>query len=215
MRSRRVVWGGLKFLVRDSPIFFILWIGVAIAWEDFGSSAAAAVTVQAAVLTLRWHCVLVVFGSERVRVVSRLWSCSFAPSELAGVGLVSVYTWSGSRPGAVLLYLRDGTAVPVVATARSGYGMHRDAVRVAALYDVPVVVRGPRHAIDEEIEVVSTGRRVGRGKRIYLAYLERAKSPEEVGIEFPVGLRRGRLKPTSLGMDPDSSYCEPELSTWL
>lgn len=215
MRSRRVVWGGLKFLVRDSPIFFILWLGVAIAWEDYGSSAAVAVTVLAAVLTLRWLCVLVVFGSERVRVVSRLWSCSFAPSELAGVGSIGVDTWSSSVPSAVLLYLRDGTAVPVIASADSGYGVNRAAMKVADLYDVPVVVRGPRHAIDEEIAVVSTGRRVGRGKRIYLAYLERAKSPEEVGIEFPVGIRRGRLQPKSLGMDPDSSYREPDLSTWL
>jgi hypothetical protein len=191
--------------------FLPLWLGVAIAWEEYRSLAAAGATAVVAVLTIRWLCVAVFFGPRRVRVVNRLWVCSVPVADIRAVGSIGVYTWTRAAPSAVLLYLRDGPAVPVVATARSFYGPVGIAMRLADLYDVPVVVRAPRSAIDAAIESERAGRSGGRWRRAHRAYLERAKSPEEVGIEFPVELRRGLLKPTSLGMAPDSSYREPEL----
>jgi hypothetical protein len=204
-------WGGPRLLLADSIFFLPLWLGVVLAWEEYGSSIAAGVTAVVAALTLRWLCVVVFFGSERVRVVNRLWVCSVPVADIRAVGSVAVYTWTRAAPSAVLMYLRDGSAVPVVATARSFYGPVGIAMRLADLYDVPIVVRAPRSAIDAAIASESAGRKGGRWRRAHRAYLDRAKSPEEVGVEFPVDLRRGRLKPTSLGMAPDSSYREPEL----
>lgn len=208
--SSVIRWGGLRLLLADSILFLPLWLGVVLAWEQYDPSVAAGVTGVVAVLTLRWLCVVVFFGPERVRVANRLWVCSVPVADIRAVGSVAVYTWTRAAPSAVLLYLRDGSAVPVVATARSFYGPLGVAMRVADLYGVPIVVRAPRSAIDAAVESERAGRSGGRWKRAHRAYLERAKSPEEVSIDFPVELRRGRLKPTSQGMAPDS-YREPEL----
>jgi hypothetical protein len=133
-------------------------------------------------------------------------------TDISAVGLIGVYTFTRWSPAAVLLYLRDGSAVPVVATARPFHGAHRRLLRLADLYDVPIVLRASRAALDREVASHGAGHGRGRSSDTYRAYLARATTPEEAGVEMPVNLRRGRLKPTSLSHDPDSRYREPELS---
>lgn len=207
-----ICWGGVRPLLGDSILFLALWLGVSVAWSEVGAPAAVAATGLAVALTLRWLCVIAVFGSERVRVVNRLWACAVPVTDISAVGLIGVYTFTRWSPAAVLLYLRNGSAVPVVATARPFYGAHRRLLPLADLYDVPIVLRASRAAIDHEVAFRSAGHGSGRSNDTYRAYLARAKTPEEAGVEMPVNLRRGWLKPTSLGQDPDSRYREPELS---
>jgi hypothetical protein len=194
----------------DALVFFSPIIA-AVAWYEIGPAAGVAVGVVLGGFIVRELLVSAKIANGRVRVRNRLWSCTFDTDQVRGVGSVGITNGTGQSGGALVFYLRDGSAVPVVASSSPGFGrrVERLQLSVARLLEVPVVVRASRAEIDAALATVreqAPGRFGHRGWSVVVDCLEVALSPEEAGVVMPSRLRRGVFGDELI--DPQS---QPEL----
>lgn len=189
IRPRPSLW------MMDALVFFSPILAV-VAWYEIGSAAGVALGVVLGGFIVRELLVSARIANGRVRVRNRLWSCTFDTDQVCGVGSVGITNGTGQSGGALVFYLRDGSAVPVVASSSPGFGrrVERLQLSVARLLEVPVVVRASRAEIDAALATVreqGPGRFARRGWSVVPDFLAVALSPEEAGVVMPSRLRRG------------------------